>query len=432
MPDPPNDRTEFGAVVAPQARQGPRNVNKLMARVFYMGAPSGVNLPAGTPPGAAIKATSNNTGNLLIGNALKRHLKAETFNTRLALGPDYVSQNFDYIVIGASNFLFRNFDFGAWADFLEKTRLPCTIIGLGAQAPRYGDRLEIPAGTRRLIQIIAERSCSLGVRGEWTASVLAQFGIKNVRVIGCPAMYWTCQPSLELNPLTDKRPLRVAVNNAVVGNEHAADPESARRVNRELGRLAFQQRYPCILQNATVVAEIADGRSPLPDLPTIRALGERYGVGELTPEAFVQFLKSQTRIYFDVEEWRSAMRQFDFVLGTRFHGCLIALLAGVPAFIFTHDARTRELCELLRLPHRSVEETGAINVELLYRSLDLERLQVRYRELFENYRRFLEENRVEHTLPGDSAGSGLQALSRSGSSPGGTCAEGDHSPRGNP
>ena len=91
------------------------------------------------------------------------------------------------------------------ANFLQKNRLPCVIIGLGAQAPSYESKVEMPEGTKRLMKIIAGRSTTLGVRGYFTASVLEEMGITNIRVIGCPAMYWTCNPSMVVSrsfPLT--------------------------------------------------------------------------------------------------------------------------------------------------------------------------------------------------------------------------------------
>ena len=88
----------------------------------------------------------------------------------------------------------------------------------------------------------------------------------------------------------------------------------------------------------------------------------------------------------------------DFVLGTRFHGCLIGLLAGVPSFVFVHDARTREMCELLRIPHLDVRHVGEINVRAIYDSLDLEALQSAYSRLYQNYVDFLDENGLDHCL----------------------------------
>jgi hypothetical protein len=369
------------------------------ARIFYLGAPSRVQLPPEASVVEAIQETGGNTGNLLIGHAIKRHLRAESIVTRgTLLGWDYVAKNFDRVVVGASNFLYRDFDFGRWADFLEATQLPCTVFGLGAQAPDYDRSVEVPAGTRRLLKLISERSTTLGVRGHWTASILADLGITNLRVIGCPAIYWTCKPSLHMKPAAKRRPLSVAVNGAANGVVHASDAHAAKAIEAKLARLSFQHGYPYFLQNEADLAAI------VADLPSafesyrIELLMDQYGLSDIGPRRFIEFVKKHTRIHFKVREWHAAMQQFDFVVGTRFHGCLIALLAGVACFVYAHDARTRELCELLRLPYLRVTEARTVDIESLYQRVDFRALEQTYGELYENYVRFLEENGFEHNL----------------------------------
>ncbi|MBK8536751.1 MAG: polysaccharide pyruvyl transferase family protein, partial [Candidatus Competibacteraceae bacterium] len=95
----------------------------------------------------------------------------------------------DHVVIPAANFLWKNFDFGYMADFLEKTNLPIIIIGVGAQTNDRTMASPIHPNTLRLMRLISDRSASIGVRGYYTAEVLAANGIHNVRVIGCPSIY---------------------------------------------------------------------------------------------------------------------------------------------------------------------------------------------------------------------------------------------------
>jgi len=369
------------------------------ARIFYLGAPSRVELPPDATVVQAIQQTGGNTGNLLIGNAIKRHLRAECIvNRGTMLGWEYVAKNFDRVVLGASNFLYRDFDFGRWADFLEATKLPCTVFGLGAQAPDYGKVVEVPAGTRRLLKVISERSTSLGVRGHWTASILADLGITNLRVIGCPGIYWTGKPALDLKPAAKHRPLAVALNGAANGVAHASNAAAAKTVEVKLARLSFKHGYPYFLQNEADLAAIGANLPGAFESYRIELLMDQYGLSDIGPGKFIEFVKRNTRIHFKVVEWHAAMQQFDFVVGTRFHGCLIALQAGVPCFVFPHDARTRELCELLCLPHRLVTESGTLDVESLYETLEPKALEQAYERLYKNYVTFLEENGLEHNL----------------------------------
>lgn len=369
------------------------------ARIFYLGAPSRVYLPPDSNPQRAIQETGGNTGNLLIGDAIRKHLRTDCFFVPEDLpSPEYAAEKFDRIVIGASNFLYREFDFAQWANFVEATRLPCTVFGLGAQAPDYGAAVEVPVGTQRFLKVISERSTTLGVRGHWSASILAGLGITNVRVIGCPAMYWTCRPALELKTISSRRPLAVAVNGAAGCVMHASDVGAAKTLEAQLARLSFKRGYPYFLQNEIELAAIGADLPGAFESYRIQLLMQQYGLCDIGPRKFIKFVKQQTRIFFDLEKWHAAMKQFDFVIGSRFHGCLMGLLAGVPCFVYAQDARTRELCELLQSPHTLVEKAGPVDIDAVYGALDLKPLERAYRELYANYISFLEENGFEHNL----------------------------------
>ena len=60
-------------------------------------------------------------------------------------------------------------------------------------------------------------------------------------------------------------------------------------------------------------------------------------------EDLSRWLALHLKVFFSVDDWASAMRGYDFVYGTRFHGCLVALREGVPAVVICHDTRTSEI-----------------------------------------------------------------------------------------
>ncbi|MCG0275992.1 MAG: polysaccharide pyruvyl transferase family protein [Thermosediminibacteraceae bacterium] len=372
-----------------------------MAKVFYLGAPFEVPLPKTASVSELLKATGNNTGNLLIGSAIKRHLKIDSFGQGTSMDPKYVEENFDYVIIGASNFIYRGFDFSCYADFLEKVRIPCVIIGLGAQAPSYESNVhieEIPKGTIRMLKIISERSKTLGVRGYFTAYLLVKMGITNIRVIGCPSMYLTCKPSMKISKKTFDECHRIAVNGSTNTIKHTIDVEAARKVEVLLANLAYRNGYPYILQNEIDEMNIVLGQNAEINKSLVRSLMQRYGLLNVSDADFIRFIKTQMKVFFDVEEWMDFIRSFDFVLGTRFHGCLVALLNAVPSVVFVHDARVREMCELLKVPHIDIRQVREIDLRSLYESIDLKAFEVAYSYLYQNYIDFLEENGIEHCL----------------------------------
>ena len=383
-------------------------------RILYFGPPAAVRPQAGASNADVLARMGRNTGNLLIGDAILRQLVGAPL-TRLAdllerdghklalaqLDTARIEQDFDVIVIGAANFLHAGFDFTPWARIVESVRLPCVILGLGAQAPDYGCRIAVPEGTTRLVKIVAERSTTVGVRGHFTAEVVDAMGVRNVRVVGCPSMYWTCQPSLRFRERSAAGPLLVSVNGSANVVEHAVDPKAARRVEGLLARLSFERGYPYVLQNEIEMMDVLLDAVRAPDASLVDALRLQYGLEDLTPRAFVEFVRKNMAVYWDTRPWFAAVSAHDLVVGTRFHGCLIAILAGVPAFVFAHDARTREMCELLRLPHQGVRSVDTVDVRALYDSLDLDATTAAHARLYQNYVTFLDENSLAHRLRRD-------------------------------
>lgn len=371
-------------------------------RYFYIGPRYHLTAKTTDKITTLLPGAGGNSGNLLIGNALHKHLGVESLSQPLrAFEPQKIEEEYDMIVIGASNFLFEGFDFGSHAKFLDGVRLPVVIIGLGAQAPSYDTKINIPEGTRRFVKIISERSTTLGVRGHYTAQVLNDIGIKNVRAIGCPSMYWSCRPKISIRKklfYNQNTKLKVSVNGSANVVEHSVDPDAAKRVEEALGRLAMQKQYMYILQNESVLMEMAaDGVEHGSDI--VQHLMRLYGLEGASEESFLEFIKKRMTAYFDIEQWMNEIKMNDLVIGTRFHGCLIGLLAGVPSFMFAHDTRTKEMCELLKIPHADVRDVQNIDVYSLYRSLDYSEYHSQYVRMFEEYRRFLDENRLVHSLP---------------------------------
>ena len=95
----------------------------------------------------------------MIGHALRRELIADAFEVGTHHNPREVNERFDLIAIPAANFIYEHFDFGYLADFIERTHLPCLMVGIGAQSSDMTSfDLNIPQGTKRLLKIVSDRS----------------------------------------------------------------------------------------------------------------------------------------------------------------------------------------------------------------------------------------------------------------------------------
>jgi hypothetical protein len=362
-----------------------------------MGAPFRVLSHENRPLSECFQSTGWNTGNLLIGNGLLSHLRYDDLQTyRYAMKPEWIEENFDQVVIGAANFLFPGFDLSPLANIIEKIKLPVFMVGLGAQLPSSESELDnIPEGTWRLVRLVSERSHSIGVRGYFTAEQLTKVGIPNARPTGCPSLYTRHDSTARLRRVADTSALRATVNGSrnVVG--HSSDEASATRVERQLLQVAMANNYPYVLQNEQPEMQVAWGDDLAEHMPALASIAKFFGVDV---EALVSYYRRSGKVFFSIEQWFDWIRDFDFSLGTRFHGNVAALLNGVPAVVITHDSRTKELCEFAAIPHAPVSAIETLDVRRLYEEADFDLYEERYNALYRAYIDFLDDNKVPHLL----------------------------------
>lgn len=342
-------------------------------------------------------ATGKNTGNLLIGNGLVSHLlysKLEPFN--YGMTPAHIEENFDRVAIAAANFLHPNFDFSVYSNMLEKISLPVLLVGLGAQSPSADLEVKgVPRGTWRLIEIAAERSASVGVRGAFTAEVLHRHGIKNVRITGCPSLYTDAVVSRRIRRPTKLDMARILVNGSRNVTTHSGDARAAFRVEKMLLDFAMESGCHFVYQNEQPEIHISLGKEHEDQDRHLQSLSDFFGV---SANDFLDYVKSRGRTFFSVDEWFEWVRDYDFSFGTRFHGNVAALLNGVPAVVITHDSRTQELCEFAAIPHVFVGELEKIDPQSLYERADYDLFEERYNRLVRAYVEFLDENGVPHRI----------------------------------
>jgi hypothetical protein len=368
-------------------------------RVFFVGAPVEPHPVPGVSDEVRFAATGYNTGNLLIGQSLLEELCVNTYGYDLSMPVEEIHERYEVIVIAAANFIFRGFDLSPLAAFIESTRLRCVMVGLGVQAPAAGARFtDIPAGTRRLLHIVADRGHTVGVRGDFTADVMNRFGIRNVRVVGCPSLYRARTPALTIRRPDPTKPMRVSLNGSRNIVEHSMAPMTATRVEAALIRLSMENGYEYVLQNEDPEMRILWSESEAPGHAAHLATIIRRLDLQTTPQRLFEHIRARNRVFLNLEDWDRYMALVDYSLGSRVHGNLIALTNGVAATILALDVRTTEMAELMAIPHVSIVDVREVNVAELAARSDYDAFERRYKVLYERYATFLDDNDLAHRL----------------------------------
>lgn len=341
--------------------------------------------------------TGGNTGNLAFMFAAASHAVNARFLPFNASAEEVRRQG-DIIILPLANQLGRHTDLGSAADRLIEFNLPVLGLGLGAQADSRDADITLTPGTEKWLRVIASLAPTgapnLGVRGEYTKTQIARFGLgDSALVTGCPSNFINTNADIALSIAEGfrRKPRHVAVAAGIPFIPALAGLE------RDLADMVTLTGGAYIVQHGLQMLQLARGEfDSMPDevLETCRA----YIAPAQSKTEFTTWCRRHAYGFYDVRAWMDFVRRFDFVVGTRFHGAMLALQAGVPAACIAHDSRTQEMCETMGVPvrhHSEIRGGLTLNNLLDYFSFDAEAYIARRRQLCERYISIFDTAEVE-------------------------------------
>lgn len=336
----------------------------------------------------------HNTGNLAFHHAIDSHLGGGLSTIQWGASSEEIARQGRLAVLPCANQLGVHADYGDMAGKFSKLEPNLVAIGLGAQSGTDGKIPEVPKGSVEWVRAIAERaptaSPNIAVRGPFTLEVLAHHGLGDAAVVlGCPTLFINPDPALGATIAANVRePKRVAVTAGHQRWKHLAAIEAS------------------LVGMVSATGGVYIGQSPLEMIALTRGEAARMDRGVLTEcrdyaapsmdlAEFIRWSERHGQVFFDVPAWMECYRRFDFVVGTRIHGVMLALQAGVPALCIAHDSRTLELCRTMMVPHVLAKDVvrGITRRNLLQLfAFDPEDFDRNRRELCQRYIGFLTAN----------------------------------------
>ncbi|WP_258044826.1 polysaccharide pyruvyl transferase family protein [Streptomyces sp. SM11] len=350
---------------------------------------------------------ATNAGNLIFSDASHKILttpRVEVVSNGIRTIPseaERINEEYDAFVVPLANAFRPTFErsLTRLTQLIEKLRIPVVVLGVGAQANLAYDttRLKPMESTvKRFVTAVLDRSTSIGVRGECTEAYLKGLGFRDVEVIGCPSMFmhgetFTVEKGVE--SLTPES--LISVNGA-----HSA----VRSYGLDAIIRQAHQRYPNLrfVGQNLLEAELLHWRR------TSNAAGTQTSMP--THPSHPMYREGKVRLYVDPATWISELGEFDFSFGSRIHGNIAALLAGVPSTVLCSDSRTLELCRYFGIPHRKISEVSKnIDPAELYEAADFGELVNGHKERFLRFTGFMENNGLENTFTHGDSGAAFEA-----------------------
>ncbi len=313
------------------------------------------------------KLSGGNTGNLVFCHAISRIFNTDANSYSWGSELKHLNKSSDRLVVPLANQLGSHVDLAKLADVFSNISIPLIGVGLGAQGPISGiDPNSIPDGSWKWLKaMISNAPCeqpNISLRGELTLEAIRSKGMaQHCIVTGCPSNF--------INP------------------SNMLGREIYRRRGNGLRRIAvvagnpFLPQFRILEQSLVKLMESNDGvyicQHPL-DMVRL-SLGENISIERnnmisyrdyinptLSEDKFLEWFRRYSYSYSSVPEWILAMKRFDVVVGTRIHGVMAGIQAGVPSVCLCIDSRTLELCQTMGIPYlNSNDYKHGISLEII-------------------------------------------------------------------
>jgi hypothetical protein len=340
------------------------------ATLAFLGTPGYIRDPQRFDNETLLEKTlGRNSGNLLFQYSASNMIDGATKHISLAELP-YNTPNLlegvKYLICPMANMLRLGADWTGLSNFLEGANRPLIILGLGAQSPKIGgeretiEALKKNVHIRRLCDVISERAVMVTVRGKFSQLVCDELGIQKTIPLGCPSAM--INPNINLGKNIEEKIKAISANGlsghfgmtAAAPFEIAPDAEK-KGIERTIFSWLFDNNGLYFQQSGGVVSMLASNGSWNDVTESARKSIAATIAPDRDIEDFGAFMRTRGRFFSSAPAWIDEAKKLEFTLGTRLHGNMATIAAGLPGIIVTHDSRTGELADTMHLPMLSME-----------------------------------------------------------------------------
>lgn len=291
----------------------------------------------------------NNTGNLVFIYTINNLIK----NPKLYYDISSLDEinKCSCLIVPAANWISSSLDMSGVMNYIKQIKIPIVFLGLGAQATSYEDKnFILNKSSIDLIDLIKNRECAVGSRGQFTQEVLEKYGVFST-IVGCTSNLLNQDPNLVdklVNKWEQKSRFCAGVGNDI--NTKCPVSTKAEQLIFDWGTkygFYLQQSYLSIINSIRLNNQYSESYNS-------KDIFNKIGTSCKTYEEFNKLITNNSRIYISIDQWMEDMSRMDLCFGTRIHGNILATQSQCPSIVVYHDSRTRELAETMCYPRISV------------------------------------------------------------------------------
>lgn len=321
---------------------------------------------------------------------------------------DEVSRKFDYVIISEANLL-RHFDankelsekvssdWKSLALFLDSIKIPFAVFGVGCQnlSELPNNPEDFDSNLLEYLTVLSKKATLVTLRGYKTAfyikSVLKLSG--NFIVTGCPSMFAYPKNIFDIRFKFQGGGDKVLSAGYLHPYNIAWRYQDKIKPLMDIARLfqsdyVFQDDLWKLFHESAIDYNQATGELDYSQIKNrlsecwINKQGDRFESNSLLFQKYLY--------YTNIAAWRIRCSTYDFYLGDRLHGGIVAMQAGVPAVFLYDDDRLSELIDFFKLP--AIELNKIMSNDLLdlieksYTQHAIEQLKDNYSKVLGEFR----------------------------------------------
>ncbi|ESQ88890.1 hypothetical protein ABAC460_14005 [Asticcacaulis sp. AC460] len=354
-------------------------------------------------PVSQIIDTYSNIGDLMVYDSTLKLLDFEDIEVANIVDfkdadVDRYNSEFDFAFLRGSNFIHEYMDWARAGELIERLQIPVFAIGVGAQAETRRP-IDLPPEGQRVWAAIADKCGSIGVRGIYSAEVLAHNGIKNVEVVGCPSLFRRRDRNLvlDLKHQADIRRIAFSLRRETGGN-YCRDLETYLTLQRAFMLRLDQESHMTVTLHGEREEKAYFFRDHDRELQVRETLFEEDWFQEANIFQMEDIYRNRMFFNTTVAQYDDFIVTQDFAIGYRVHGILPALANGIPGMLVDYDERSAELAETLNIPLIPESALKDASWRDFYTRDAWSRFMRGFTEKYDTMRNYLTKNGVPHRL----------------------------------
>lgn len=322
----------------------------------------------------------HNSGNKLFQYSVEKFLYENGVDYECGIyEPDYINNHYERVIITPANILakYAKDKLVYYYKLIKKLKVPVIFLSIGIQKNNDSDfedlKKDVGKETKKLAEAVYKTGGEFGLRGYATKEFMDLIIPDNTAVVtGCPSVYMN--------------------KDLCITNEKVEHKDFKPLINGTMFYLRGKNFYSLFekYNNAVYIDQ-----DEFADILLHRDYSNKNFEALLSDYSYIGIkLLSEDRLkfFYDITDWINYIKTggFNFSFGSRIHGNILPILAGVPAVVDCQDSRTAEICDFYSIPRTKSGQNS--DLYDIYLNADYSEFNKNFETHYKNYKDFMKNH----------------------------------------